>query len=143
MVKTAEEVTANRAANIKTRKTSQKREKESEQGIAKPKVAIDPKFIEKHFKQDEMPPVFWSRKIWTQKLQRALRIYPSEKVRNDDKDYNTWVKHPLKGFYSEDAKLRYEIFCGGWLQFFDDEVKNGQAPIMPFISNGHRNGLQS
>ena len=41
--------------------------------------------------------------------------------------YNAWVKYPLPYPYAEDAQNRYEMFCGGWLQFFDVEIRKRET----------------
>jgi len=42
-------------------------------------------------------------------------------------EYNIWVSYRLPNPYALDAQNRYEMFCGGWLQFFDVEIRKRET----------------
>lgn len=57
----------------------------------------------------------------------SFRIYTDANALK--KDLKTlahlWYEYTFPDELGDDAKHRYEIFCGGWLHYYDMEVRNG------------------
>ena len=41
--------------------------------------------------------------------------------------FEEWVTHPLHPTIKKQSRRDYMIFCGGWLQFYDTEVRKGKT----------------
>ncbi len=60
-------------------------------------------------------------------IDENFRVYVNNDALVEDlkSNFNPWIKHSWGTEVSEDTRLRYELFIGGWLHYYDSEVMNG------------------
>ena len=62
----------------------------------------------------------------------CFHIYATDailkKVISNEKEYHLWAEHNLSGWIYSDAQKRdYEMFCSGWLQFYDLHLRKQET----------------
>jgi hypothetical protein len=62
------------------------------------------------------------------KVRNCFKIYDDKKLKAAVKPFKLWThfKMPMQPG-DRAAKLRYELFYGGWLQYFDKVTRNGST----------------
>ena len=43
------------------------------------------------------------------------------------RDFHTWIRYPLDKKFNDKRQIAYEIFSGGWLQFYDEVLSSEGA----------------
>lgn len=91
--------------------------------------SVDPKEIASEFKEDNQRKDLLVLRKPVSNFVESFKIYTNEPALKADLEIKTnlWYEHKFSSEVSEDVKQRFEIFCGGWLHYYDIEVRDGDT----------------